>query len=204
MDYTYVKKLRLILALNLIFFACETDDDIINIVNIEENKSKLIIPDIIEAVGDEAAIELTMQAAKKEFFNGVLSNTFGYNGNFLGPTLRVQNNQQITLTTNNTIGEPSTIHKHGLHVPGNVDRGPHQRINSGSSRTEILNIDQEASTNWYHPHLMGSNAEHVYKGLAGMLIVEDENSHNLLDYPVNMASMIYHLLYKIDYLLRVK
>lgn len=122
----------------------------------------------------------------------------------MGPTLRVQNNQQITLTTNNTIGEPSTIHKHGLHVPGNVDRGPHQRINSGSSRTEILNIDQEASTNWYHPHLMGSNAEHVYKGLAGMLIVEDENSHNLLDYPVNMASMIYHLLYKIDYLLRVK
>lgn len=67
MDYTYVKKLRLILALNLIFFACETDDDIINIVNIEENKSKLIIPDIIEAVGDEAAIELTMQAAKKSF-----------------------------------------------------------------------------------------------------------------------------------------
>lgn len=55
-----LKKLRLILALNLIFFACETDDDIINIVNIEENKSKLIIPDIIEAVGDEAAIELTM------------------------------------------------------------------------------------------------------------------------------------------------
>lgn len=111
----------------------------------------------------------------------------------MGPTLRVQNNQQITLTTNNTIGEPSTIHKHGLHVPGNVDGGPHQRINSGSSRTEILNIDQEASTNWYHPYLMGSNAEHVYKGLAGMLIVEDENSQSLglpSEYGINDIPLI--------------
>ena len=173
------KSLPFILALNLILIACEANNDPFNIINIEENKSELIIPEIIEAVGEQASFELTMQKAETEFFRGAFSNTFGYNGNFLGPTLRVHNNQSITLTTNNTIGEPSTIHKHGLHVPGIVDGGPHQKIASGSSRTEVLNIDQEASTNWYHPHLMGLNAEHVYKGLAGMLIVEDENSLSL-------------------------
>jgi bilirubin oxidase len=78
-------------------------------------------------------------------------------------------------------------------VPGSVDGGPHQKIDSGNSRTEILNIDQEASTNWYHPHLMGSNAEHVYKGLAGLLIVEDENSLSLglpNEYGVNDIPLI--------------
>ena len=187
------KLLPYLLVLNLFFFACEAENDLINIVNIEENKSELIIPEIIETVGDQSLIELTMQATETEFFKGVLSSTFGYNRNFLGPTLRVQNNQIITLTTNNEIGEPSTIHKHGLHVPGIVDGGPHQKIDSGSSRTEVLHIDQEASTNWYHPHLMGSNAEHVFKGLAGMLIVEDENSLSLglpNEYGVNDIPLI--------------
>jgi len=194
--------LQLLFGLNFILLACEADDNLINIVNIEENKSELIIPDIIETLGDEASIELTMQATETEFFRGVFSNTFGYNGNFLGPTLKVYNNQSITLTTNNRIGEPSTIHKHGLHVPGSIDGGPHQKIDSGNSRTEILNINQEASTNWYHPHLMGSNAEHVYKGLAGMLIVEDENSLSL-GLPNKYGVNDIPLLFKTDYLLRV-
>jgi bilirubin oxidase len=189
-----MKKLFPILAaLNFIFLECDIDNDIIDIIDIDENKSELFIPEIIETVGDEASIELTMQATETEFFRGVFSDTFGYNGNFLGPTLKVYNKQSITLTTNNRIGEPSTIHKHGLHVPGSVDGGPHQKIDSGNSRTEILNIDQEASTNWYHPHLMGSNAEHVYKGLAGLLIVEDENSLSLglpNEYGVNDIPLI--------------
>jgi bilirubin oxidase len=189
-----MKKLFPILAaLNFIFLECDIDNDIIDIIDIDENKLELFIPEIIETVGDEASIELTMQATETEFFRGVFSDTFGYNGNFLGPTLKVYNKQSITLTTNNRIGEPSTIHKHGLHVPGSVDGGPHQKIDSGNSRTEILNIDQEASTNWYHPHLMGSNAEHVYKGLAGLLIVEDENSLSLglpNEYGVNDIPLI--------------
>ena len=189
-----MKKLfPMLAALNFIFLKCDIDNDIIDIIDIDENKSELFIPEIIETVGDEASIELTMQATETEFFRGVFSDTFGYNGNFLGPTLKVYNKQSITLTTNNRIGEPSTIHKHGLHVPGSVDGGPYQKIDSGNSRTEILNIDQEASTNWYHPHLMGSNAEHVYKGLAGLLIVEDENSLSLglpNEYGVNDIPLI--------------
>jgi bilirubin oxidase len=189
-----MKKLfPILVVLNFIFLECDTDNDIIDIIDIDENKSELFIPEIIETVGNKATIELTMQATETEFFRGVFSNTFGYNGNFLGPTLKVYNNQSVTLTTNNRIGEPSTIHKHGLHVPGSVDGGPHQKIDSENSRTEILNINQEASTNWYHPHLMGSNAEHVYKGLAGMLIVEDENSLSLglpNEYGVNDIPLI--------------
>ncbi|PCJ22686.1 MAG: cell division protein, partial [SAR86 cluster bacterium] len=37
----------------------------------------------------------------------------------------------------------------------------------------------KASTFWYHPHLMGSTAEQVYSGLAGLIIIEDEESSQL-------------------------
>jgi hypothetical protein len=102
-----MKKLfPILVALNFIFLECDIDNDIIDIIDIDENKSELFIPEIIETVGDEASIELTMQATETEFFRGVFSDTFGYNGNFLGPTLKVYNKQSITLRTNNRIGEP--------------------------------------------------------------------------------------------------
>src|SRR5690606_20790125 len=34
-------------------------------------------------------------------------------------------------------------------------------------------------TTWYHPHLHGKTAEHVYSGLAGMFIIDDEDSKKL-------------------------
>jgi len=40
-------------------------------------------------------------------------------------------------------------------------------------------MNQRASTNWYHPHLMGKTAEHVYMGLAGFLILDDDESDAL-------------------------
>jgi len=70
------KSLPFILALNLILIACEANNDPINIINIEGNKSELIIPEIIEAVGEQASFELTMQKAETEFFRGAFSNTF--------------------------------------------------------------------------------------------------------------------------------
>ncbi len=161
------------------FSTCQKDNDSVAIIDIEEDKQELLIPELVEAKGQDASISLTMQQGQTSFFEGVPSATFGYNGHFLGPTLKVYQNQTISLKTTNNIGEPTTIHKHGLHVPGNVDGGPHQPIAPNEYRIDVMQINQQASTNWYHPHLMGSNAEHVYMGLAGMIIVEDDHSKNL-------------------------
>lgn len=40
-------------------------------------------------------------------------------------------------------------------------------------------VNQKACTNWYHPHTMDKTAEHVYKGLAGLIIIEDDESRSL-------------------------
>jgi suppressor of ftsI len=50
-----------------------------------------------------------------------------------------------------------------------------------------------ASTAWYHPHPHGSTAQHVFRGVAGMIIVEDDNSRSLAlphDYGVDDIPVI--------------
>jgi FtsP/CotA-like multicopper oxidase with cupredoxin domain len=51
-------------------------------------------------------------------------------------------------------------------------------LRSGSypfSHTSRWMIDQPAATLWYHPHVHGSTADHMYRGLTGVFIVDDEN-----------------------------
>ena len=38
-----------------------------------------------------------------------------------------------------------------------------------------FDVIQPAATLWYHPHAHGSTAEHVYRGAAGLIIIEDDN-----------------------------
>ncbi len=37
-------------------------------------------------------------------------------------------------------------------------------------------IDQPASTLWYHPHPHGQTAEHVYRGVAGLFLIDDDET----------------------------
>ena len=71
------------------------------------------------------------------------------------------------------------MHGHGMHVPAIMDGGPINKIQPGTTWSAIYTVDQKASTNWYHPHLMGKTAEHVYMGLAGPIIVDDNESDAL-------------------------
>jgi FtsP/CotA-like multicopper oxidase with cupredoxin domain len=60
--------------------------------------------------------------------------------------------------------------------------GVHQIIKSNETWTAAYTVKQQACTNWYHPHLMGKTAQHVMKGLAGMIIIDDDQSE-VLDLP---------------------
>ena len=42
-----------------------------------------------------------------------------------------------------------------------MDGGPHQKIEPNTTWSATYTINQNASTNWYHPHLMGKTAEHA-------------------------------------------
>ena len=74
------------------------------------------------------------------------------------------------------LDEVTTLHWHGLHIPGDVDGGPHQEIAPGGIWSPDVPIVQQASMNWFHSHTHGRTARQTYKGLAGVLLVEDDAS----------------------------
>lgn len=155
------------------------NDDIDDSAVIYEEMNELIVPPLIDSRMSPQPIELNIQDGTHEFFPGVLSHTKGYNGGYLGPTILMHKGDDVHLQFNNNIGESTSVHGHGLHVPGEVDGGPQLRIEPGDTWDVTLPIRQEASTNWYHPHLMGSTAEQVHAGLAGFYLIEDNNSQSL-------------------------
>ena len=146
--------------------------------------NKLAIPSILEPTVIDGVnhYDLKIQKGVHSFFKDVETKTFGVNGGYLGPTLILKNGEKVSLDYTNLLGEPTTMHGHGMHVPAKMDGTPHQKIKSGDKWSAVYTVKQRAATNWYHPHLMGKTAEHVYKGLAGLLIVEDDEI-NSLDIP---------------------
>ena len=117
----------------------------------------------------------------------------GFNGDYLGPTIRLYKDTDATITFTNNIGEPTTVHGHGLHVNGEIDGGPQSVIQPGESWQITIPVRQEAGTSWYHPHMMGKTAHHVHAGLAGFYLIEDENSQALdlpKEYGVNDIPLV--------------
>jgi blue copper oxidase len=124
-------------------------------------------------------IAITARPGVVNFLPGMATPTFGYNGAFLGPALRLRRGQTVKLEFSNQLREATTVHWHGLVIPGEVDGGPHNPISPETKWRPTLVIDQPAATLWFHPHFYPTTASQVTKGLAGLLIVEDEDTDRL-------------------------
>jgi FtsP/CotA-like multicopper oxidase with cupredoxin domain len=102
--------------------------------------------------------------------------TWGFNGPYLGPTLRASRGEKVAVEVSNTLPEATTVHWHGMHLPAAMDGGPHELVEPGGTWRPTWKIDQPAATLWYHPHPHGASEKHLYRGLAGMFILDDANS----------------------------
>ncbi|WP_396453213.1 multicopper oxidase family protein [Leucobacter aridicollis] len=139
----------------------------------------LAVPALDEGtVGDDGvrAFELVAQAGESSFVAGVRTPTWGYNGAFGGPTLRATQGERVRVVVRNELAEVTTTHWHGMKLPAIADGGPHQPIAPGDSWTAEWTVEQPAATLWYHPHNHGTTEAHVYRGLAGLFIVDDAES----------------------------
>lgn len=123
--------------------------------------------------------ELEASESEVRFFGGTPTSTLGYNGAYLGPTIRVRRNDRVSIRLENSLPDPTTIHWHGADVPAEADGGPHQGIRPGDTWTADFEVRQQAATLWYHPHFMETTGQQVYEGLAGLLIIDDEISDSL-------------------------
>ncbi|MGW7271166.1 multicopper oxidase family protein [Streptomyces sp. NPDC054864] len=158
------------------------NDAEISTVGEEQFDNELSIPPLAKSRVDSdgtRVFDLRMQAGEKEFKDGQKTSTWGFNGDYLGPTLRAERGEKVRVRIRNGLDEASTVHWHGMHLPAKMDGGPHQMVEPGGKWSPHWTVDQPASTLWYHPHPHGATEKHVQRGLAGMFLVDDKKSARL-------------------------
>ena len=161
------------------------------------NETTLPIPPLLEnksKKSGEVLYELSVQKGETEFIKGVKASTYGYNGPLLGPTIRAKKGQTVRIKVKNNLREYTTVHWHGMLVPGDMDGGPHQVIQPDEEWNVHFKVKQPAATVWYHPHGIGTTAFQVYMGLAGLFILDDDVSEKLnipKDYGKNDGEELY-------------
>ncbi|MGE0561695.1 MAG: multicopper oxidase domain-containing protein [Flavobacteriales bacterium] len=124
-------------------------------------------------------INLTLQNGVTQFFPPTVTNTMGANGNLLGPTLILNKDSFVSITVDNQLSESTTIHWHGLHVAPENDGGPHSVILPNTTWNPQFTVMDKAGTYWYHPHLHMQTDKHVSKGIAGLILVRDNEEATL-------------------------
>ncbi|MDQ3193245.1 MAG: multicopper oxidase domain-containing protein [Bacteroidota bacterium] len=116
---------------------------------------------------------LTLTPSSMQFYPGVNTSTYGVNGDYLGPVLYVQQGDSLNINVTNNLPEMTTIHWHGLHIPAEMDGGPHSQIMPNDTWNVNFKMLNKASLNWFHPHPHEETGAHVTMGLAGLIIVAD-------------------------------
>ncbi len=97
-------------------------------------------------------------------------------GSYLGPTIRVRTGQKVRVTFSHALPEPTIVHWHGLHVPAAMDGHPRLVVPRDQTFTYEFEVGNRAGTYWYHPHHHDRTGPQVYKGLAGLFLVDDDES----------------------------
>jgi suppressor of ftsI len=100
---------------------------------------------------------------------------YAYQGNYIGPTLRVRPGDTVRIDLTNRLDEPTNLHGHGMFMsPIGISDNVLRVMKSGTFNHVVwkLPTDIEPGTYWYHSHLHGLVEPQIFAGLSGVLIVD--------------------------------
>lgn len=150
----------------------------------------LPIPPLLE-VKKGQPIYLAMQENSWSFMGGKNVSTWGFNGQYLGPTIRVLDGERVKISCSNRLQETIGLAIKGVNLPVSLLNHPNRIMAPDASWAPVLPINQAAATGWYHAFTPGKTARQVYQGLAGMWLVDDRgsnvqlpNQYAINDFPV--------------------
>ncbi|HIL42410.1 MAG TPA: copper oxidase [Gammaproteobacteria bacterium] len=144
-----------------------------------QNEFKVPPIEIGKRQGKDVYFDLNIQSGYSQILPEVSTRTLGINQAFLGTTLRAKKGDRVHINVSNSLSRTTTLHWHGVKLPAKADGGPHQPIHPGKTWLSEYEIFQPAATLWYHAHQMHETGEQVYNGLAGMFIIDDDESKEL-------------------------
>ena len=104
---------------------------------------------------------------------GAATPVWGYGGTIPGPEIRVRQGGEVFARLINGIGEPTTVHWHGIRIDNAMDGVAHltqHPVAAGQSFDYRFKVP-DAGTFWYHPHAHFPMQQE--RGLYGLLIVEE-------------------------------
>ena len=120
------------------------------------------------------SFDLSLAPSSKQLLTGATTATYGYNGaEFWGPTLIMNQGDDVQLNVKNELAEETTTHWHGFHIPAEMDGGPLQPIAAGATWSPSFRVMNNAATYWYHPHMHMLTQKQLNLGAGGFIIVRD-------------------------------
>lgn len=142
-----------------------------------EPRSSLQIPPVID-IGRGRPVRLDFRPSQTQFNKGNLVDVWGVNGRYLAPTVRVKSGDFVRLTYINSLPQPLSINLQGILASTEMTGSVHHKLDPKSSWSPILAVKQPAGTAWYHSDTMLNSAFQVYRGLAGLWIIEDDKKRS--------------------------
>jgi manganese oxidase len=114
---------------------------------------------------------LVAEEIEHEFAPGSKAKCWGYNGTTPGPTIEAVEGDRVRLLVTNRLGEPTSIHWHGIILPSGMDGvgGLSQPdIQPGETYLYEFTLRQHG-THMYHPH--ADELTQMAYGMMGMFII---------------------------------
>ena len=114
---------------------------------------------------------LVAEEVEHEFAPGSTAKCWGYNGTTPGPTIEAVEGDQVRIYVTNRLGEPTSVHWHGLYLPSGMDgvgglSQPH--ILPGETYAYEFTLKQHGS-HMYHPH--ADEMVQMGLGMMGLFII---------------------------------
>ena len=121
--------------------------------------------------GGVKEFHLVAEEIEHEFAPGSRAKCWGYNGTTPGPTIEVVEGDRVRILVTNRLGEPTSIHWHGIDLPVGYDgvAGLNQPgIQPGETFAYEFTLKQHG-THMYHPH--ADEMTQMAFGMMGLFII---------------------------------
>lgn len=121
------------------------------------------------SVGSAYAAEYQLDIARKLVnVTGTPVEKITINGSIPGPTLHFREGEDVTIRVTNHLDEPTSVHWHGLLLPGMMDGVPGTNGFHGIAPGETFVYHfpiRQSGTYWYHAHSAGQEQDVLYGSL---------------------------------------
>jgi len=139
------------------------------------SREKLTIPPLMETKRGRPII-LNMEETGYKLDGSHSVSVWGFNGNYLGPTIRIKSGSFAKLNYHNNLPQSIALSIQGLQASGELFGGAAKVLKKGESWAPIIPIDQPAATCWYRSATLANSAYQTYRGIVGMWLIEDDQS----------------------------